>query len=413
MLPAYVGDWGPCRRGEAIDTQAQNTGAYTPIPDDRPDGGQPKKFLRPCALLLLKESPAHGYDLLERLAAFGFPRDPGGLYRALRSLEVEGLVRSAWQTSANGHERRTYELTHAGERWLHSWASTLEGSRRVLDRFLGRYQEAVHAPSAIKTKVSSKGGAHQMGESTRTLDPASRAGMVRFVHYSFMPNRLGYCGPDQNSLLFQYGIAGEADPGLPPVLTKFLGPLPYLRTIASAAGIADIFDDRVVEAYWIGNSLLDHVNARELDTTLRARFAKELSPKLMEMVAGKVPQGARPHHSFHVFDVWRQVGRLEGNVLATMDNCRIGWGRVKSVDGATVLVDRQPLIMQEGKLALGPTETSQALRLFDGRGFVTTLTPGAMVSLHWGWVCEQISEDQARALERYTGQHLAIANQTI
>jgi hypothetical protein len=36
-----------------------------------------------------------------------------------------------------------------------------------------------------------------------------------------------------------------------------------------------------------------------------------------------------------------------------------------------------------------------------------------MVSLHWGWVCEQISEDQARALERYTGQHLAIANQTI
>ncbi len=349
--------------------------------------------------------------MLERLAAFGFARDPGGLYRALRALEREGLVRSRWQTSDNGHERRTYELTGEGEQWLRSWASTLEGSRRLLDRFLGRYEAAIQTRMVIK-EISSRGGS-SMGHGTRTLAPASRAGMVRFIHYSFMPNRLGYCGPDQNSLLFQYGVAGEADPGLPPVLTKFLGPLPYLRTIASAAGIPDIFDDRVVEAYWIGNSLLDHVNARELDTTLRARFAKELSPKLMEMVAGKVPQGARPHHSFHVFDVWRQVGRLEGNVLATMDNCRISWGRVKSVDGPAVLVDRQPLMMSEGKLTLGAAQPTPTIRLVDGHGFVTELQPGDMVSLHWGWICERISQDQVRSLERYTGQHLAIANQTI
>jgi len=369
--------------------------------------------LRPCALLLLKESPAHGYDLLERLAAFGFPRDPGGLYRSLRSLESDGLVRSTWLTSANGHERRTYELTLEGERWLQAWASTLEGSRRMLDRFLGRYEEAIQsATPTVKAEFTGTGGS-RMSEGTRTLAPASRAGMVRFIHYSFMPNRLGYCGPDQNTLLFQYGVAGEADPGLPPVLTKFLGPLPYLRTIASAAGISDIFDDRVVEAYWIGNSLLDHVNARELDSTLRARFARELSPKLMEMVAGKVPQGARPHHSFHVFDVWRQVGRLEGNVLATMDNCRISWGRVRSVDGANVMVDRQPLLIEAGKLALGSPRPTQATRLLEGRGFVTALEPGDMVSLHWGWICERISDRQVLSLERYTGQHLAIANQTI
>lgn len=248
---------------------------------------------------------------------------------------------------------------------------------------------------------------------SRTLAPATRAGMVRFIHYGFMPNRLGYCGPDQNNLLFQYGVAGEADPGLPPVLTKFLGPLPYLRTIASAAGISDIFDDRVVEAYWIGNSLLDHVNARELDSTLRARFGRELSPKLMEMVAGKVPQGARPHHSFHVFDVWRQVGRLEGNVLATMDNCRISWGRVTSVDGPNVRVDRQPLEMREGKLALGVVRPTSTQRLVEGKGFVHELAPGDLVSLHWGWVCEKISAQQALALEHFTGQHLALANQTI
>ncbi|MCA1680840.1 MAG: helix-turn-helix transcriptional regulator, partial [Actinobacteria bacterium] len=45
----------------------------------------PKNFLRPCLLLLLREAPAHGYELLDRLRAFGFEgSDPGGLYRALR-----------------------------------------------------------------------------------------------------------------------------------------------------------------------------------------------------------------------------------------------------------------------------------------------------------------------------------------
>lgn len=112
----------------------------------RCDGGQPKNFLRPCLLLLLKESPAHGYDLLVKLTAFGFDRDPGGLYRTLRALEGEGLVRSWWQAARNGRDRRTYQLTREGEDWLHSWAATLEDSRRTLDLYLSRYQQAIGAP---------------------------------------------------------------------------------------------------------------------------------------------------------------------------------------------------------------------------------------------------------------------------
>jgi poly-beta-hydroxybutyrate-responsive repressor len=106
---------------------------------DLPEGGQPKNFLRPCLLLLLKEEVAHGYDLLEKLTAFGFARDPGGLYRTLRALEHEGLVRSRWEP-ANGRERRIYELTRAGDAWLDSWASTIEASRRLLGLYLERYR---------------------------------------------------------------------------------------------------------------------------------------------------------------------------------------------------------------------------------------------------------------------------------
>jgi PadR family transcriptional regulator len=104
----------------------------------------PRNFIRPCLLLLLREQPAHGYDLLERLRPLGFSRDdPGGLYRALRALERDGLVRSAWEPSSTGPERRIYNLTRAGGLELHRNAKALAEAREVLDRFVSRYGEFV------------------------------------------------------------------------------------------------------------------------------------------------------------------------------------------------------------------------------------------------------------------------------
>ncbi|MDX6692122.1 MAG: PadR family transcriptional regulator, regulatory protein PadR [Solirubrobacteraceae bacterium] len=103
----------------------------------------PKNFLRPCLLLLLHESPAHGYELRERLRPLGFNRDdPGRLYRALRALEAAGFVRSAWQSSTGGPDRRTYQLTRAGEERLHDAAAELRSMHEILDGFLARCDES-------------------------------------------------------------------------------------------------------------------------------------------------------------------------------------------------------------------------------------------------------------------------------
>ena len=107
----------------------------------------PRNFLRPCILLLLREAPAHGYDLLERMQAFGFTRsDPGAVYRALRALEDERLVRSAWEPSTQGPDRRIYEITRAGAERLHGAAQDLQRTAQVLDRFVSRYEEFVALP---------------------------------------------------------------------------------------------------------------------------------------------------------------------------------------------------------------------------------------------------------------------------
>ena len=122
-----------------------------PIPADLPPSALPKNFLRPCVLLLLREQPAHGYDLLERLRPLGFHRDdPGRLYRALRALEAEGLVHSAWESSDNGPDRRIYELTREGMEALYEAVQSLIATNGVVSVFLSRYAEFVALDAASR-----------------------------------------------------------------------------------------------------------------------------------------------------------------------------------------------------------------------------------------------------------------------
>jgi hypothetical protein len=238
------------------------------------------------------------------------------------------------------------------------------------------------------------------------------AGSVRFIRYAFMPKRLRYCGGDDNRTLFEYGIENAIDGGLSPLLKRFTGALPYLQLIARANGIADPFDVRVVEAYWIGNHLLDTVEVRQLYDDLRERFGKQLQGRTRELVLGKAPAGARPHHSFHVLDVHSRVGELEHS-LHTLDSCRVSWGRVVAVEGAELLVERQPLLLQGGKLVLADALRARMVRQVEGRGFADAARVDDWVSLHWGWVCEVLTPAQQVNLARYTRHHLALANQTL
>ena len=103
--------------------------------------GLPRNYLRPCLLLLIAEKPSYGYDLLVRLGELGLRHvDPGMLYRSLRAMEQEGLVRSSWQGSDIGPPRRTYQLSDEGQDWLHAWAGSLRETTRVIGLLLGRYE---------------------------------------------------------------------------------------------------------------------------------------------------------------------------------------------------------------------------------------------------------------------------------
>ena len=97
-----------------------------------------ERFGEPALLRLLAERPTHGYELLERLPdLLGEERvDVGNVYRALRALEVEGLVESEWDARLPGPARRTYTLTDEGRAALAAWAESLASLRDSLTTFL-------------------------------------------------------------------------------------------------------------------------------------------------------------------------------------------------------------------------------------------------------------------------------------
>ena len=103
----------------------------------------PKNFLRPCLLLLLREHPAHGYDLLERLRPLGFNRDdPGRLYRALRALEGQARALGLGEVLGRA-DRRMYEITRLGMEELHESVASLKATGEILELFILRYTDFV------------------------------------------------------------------------------------------------------------------------------------------------------------------------------------------------------------------------------------------------------------------------------
>jgi len=241
-------------------------------------------------------------------------------------------------------------------------------------------------------------------------------GILRCGRYAFGPNRLHYCGPDANREILAYIEENVSDPGLEALLRAFRTMFPYLQLIARANGIRDPFDERVVEAYWIGNDLLENVGKQKLYRHLAEglEMKKKLDTRSFSLVEDKIAQGAVPHHSFHVLDIWKRTGHVPiAHTLGSMDECRISWGRVLEIDGPNIAIETEPLLLEGGKLRLGLAVRRRIRRSLESLSDIEQLEPGQLVTVHWSVPCEVITPGQAAQLKKYTLRHLALANETL
>lgn len=247
------------------------------------------------------------------------------------------------------------------------------------------------------------------------MDGLSRAGSGAgmFVRYAYPPNERGYCGPSDGSLL-EHGQTDAVGGSFRAVAQAFTGAWPYLEMIAAAAGIADPLDDRVVEAYWIGNELLERVDPTVVGTTMQGLFRETVGPQFSQRALGTVTDGLA-HHSFHVFCMYPWAGllgheRMHSQALSVLDKCRIRWAQVTEITGGRVSVESQPLRYAGGQLELGPALREETKGAVQGQDQFDDVAVGDWVAVHWDWICDRLTEDQLSALRRYTMHHLRIVN---
>ena len=246
-------------------------------------------------------------------------------------------------------------------------------------------------------------------------EPSTGKGGERlFARYAYAPNHLGYCGPADTAALAELASTGRTEADVRSIASRFSGAWPYLCVLAELAGIADPLDERVVRAYWTGSALLDEVD--------RPRFWRDLLDRIAAAGAGRywthlkpgLISEAMPTHGFHVFGVYpwtRLLGAVDPSpALHVLDSCRIRWARVSAVEAGHATVRGRHLEWDGRALGLGE-EIEERVRLTeDGRAFVTGVSPGDWLAVHWDLACEGLTVDELWQLRRWTDWQLAATN---
>jgi Family of unknown function (DUF6390) len=236
-------------------------------------------------------------------------------------------------------------------------------------------------------------------------------GVALGARFSLATNRLSFCGPaDAEPLLYRAIVDGTGLPEARRSLERFEALRPYLEAIGRKHGL-DPFDDRVVEAYWIGNDLLDAFGPAEFREILDALTTRGLPRRVAGRLSERLPARPLPFHAFHVCFVG--VGAVTGHVPTTLPNmeaCRPGWARVTAVTTDGLDVAAPALEARGGRLRLGP---DRARRLAYDPRVVPGIRPGDDVAVHWEWAAVRLSAGQRRAIEAYTRRSIDAANEAL
>lgn len=244
-------------------------------------------------------------------------------------------------------------------------------------------------------------------------------GVIFHAKHAFMPNSLGYCGPDDRGTILRHLQESKGGEDLVSTLQGFEAAYPFLKLIARETW-RKAFDYSVPEAYWIGNSLLDVVKVPEFyrfsHTDLRGK-----DPAQVRRVFRAVGDGARPHHTFYVMSTFAAPTVKDGQNLLTesskkvaelVDNCRISWGKVRKVGKDKLAVEYRPVRIEDAKLDLAQPVVRKV-------GYDRLVRPfgkvreGDFVSIHWGYACDVLSARQVGNIERYTRADIRSANEML
>ncbi len=116
------------------------------------------RFIEPVVLHLLQtRGRSCGYDLCSEMPKHALTDaeiDKAALYRTLRQLELNGNVKSTWETNQGGPARRVYRLTRKGEEHLEEWAVVLDNLSKSMKAFVRETRRDLAGASSAKSPTA-------------------------------------------------------------------------------------------------------------------------------------------------------------------------------------------------------------------------------------------------------------------
>jgi hypothetical protein len=242
------------------------------------------------------------------------------------------------------------------------------------------------------------------------------SGTLLHAKHAFMPNKLGYCGPDDRGMIRQHLQESTVDEKLILTLKNFEAAYPFIHLIGKS-NEKEPFDRKVTEAYWIGNKLLNNVGAEEFYNFTVNELRKKNGEEIRSLFLN-LRDRAIPHHTFYVIsttmslisDTHHTSSPDPRKISETMDSCRIAWGRVLKMEKDRLLVGYKPLRLRNDKISLSQELTKKSIGYDPTVPPFGNIAPGDYVSMHWNFACEILSEEQVRNIHTYTQRDISSAN---
>ena len=104
------------------------------------------RFIEACLLVLLAEKKSYGYNLLERLKEFDYNDDSinmSVIYRNLKNMEENNLIKSQWESSDQGPDKKIYSLTSEGFKIMDLWMVFLNNRITILENIIEKYESVI------------------------------------------------------------------------------------------------------------------------------------------------------------------------------------------------------------------------------------------------------------------------------
>ncbi|OGZ33937.1 MAG: hypothetical protein A2Y98_00485 [Candidatus Portnoybacteria bacterium RBG_19FT_COMBO_36_7] len=229
--------------------------------------------------------------------------------------------------------------------------------------------------------------------------------------YGLIPNEMGLCGLSEDQKNLREFIRGKLGiPDIIPALKRFQAAYPYYELIAKKNRIkTGSLNKKVIEAYWLGNELLEKVTFNDLRELIVKRFSGPglLSRKAAKEKSDAIPVSSKPHHSFHVLVLGAVTGSIDfAGRTDLKDICRVGWGRVKKLkfknEKLKIIVEYNPLIGRK-KIKFGSMKEKE---INWDKTMLPNVEVGDWISFHWNYAIQILNEENITNLYKYTKNSL-------